>query len=242
MRRQKCSYLCAYEASLNSGNTLKWGSATRTGILDLGQSSNRKKYPSQGRMADLKALSRNAVHKSSAEPIASSVLLLKLFPKEGPTCDFNSTAKTNWPLSTTKMSHSLCRTKIAWQLESLFPKNTLFIKAGVQDQVFYELRKAIHLRSASDCRSKPLVLLARRTLLFCLSRPRLPIVRDRTRQTLDNVPQNSHRRIIAISSDRVINSLRVLNHIFKFSFCAGRIVTIFHIAMLTHCYAVWTVS
>jgi hypothetical protein len=38
--------------------------------------------------------------------MASSVRLLKLFPNEGPTCDFASRAKINCPSLTTKRSHS----------------------------------------------------------------------------------------------------------------------------------------
>ena len=53
------------------------------------------------------ARSRTAVHKSRALPIASSVRLLKLLPKDGPTCDLASMAAMSLHSLTTSKSHSL---------------------------------------------------------------------------------------------------------------------------------------
>src|ERR1039457_6831992 len=65
-----------YDAFLNSGNTLKCGSRSRTGAIDLGASSRSIRYPSQGLAEGLNAPSRYAAQRSTALPIDSSVRLL----------------------------------------------------------------------------------------------------------------------------------------------------------------------
>ena len=62
--------------------------------------------PPQCHFRSLNAPSLNAVHRSIALPVASSVLLLKLLPKEGPTWDFASIAASK-PFLTTNKSHYL---------------------------------------------------------------------------------------------------------------------------------------
>jgi len=64
------------------------------GRVDLSERSTSIKYPNQGDDWFGNAFSLYAVHKSTALPIASSVRLLKLLPKE-PTCDFSSTTEIN---------------------------------------------------------------------------------------------------------------------------------------------------
>jgi len=71
---------------------LKYGSELDTGAWTLAQSSSRKKYPRKGAGCLPNRPSRYAIQMSSAFPIASSVRLLKLLPKLGPTWDLNSTA------------------------------------------------------------------------------------------------------------------------------------------------------
>src|SRR5579883_863532 len=73
---RRISYRFAYEADLNSSNTLKCGSQAFTGLVDFGDSSRSIKYPSHGLAEGLKAPSRYAAQRSVAEPSASSVRLL----------------------------------------------------------------------------------------------------------------------------------------------------------------------